>query len=106
MDWSDFPPMMPPGGLFGPLALALVPYFKRQFLKVSCGCMPTPAEAGHSFQIDSHVQTRSSSLPLTVSCDFAMLRGPVRVQADFQGGTLVYTLLSYEPGDRGEGVMP
>lgn len=106
MAWSDFPPMMPPGGLFGPLALALAPYFKRQFLAVSCECMPTPAEAGHSFQIDSHVQTRSSSLPLTVTCDFAILRGPVRVQADFQSGTLVYTLLSYEPGDPGEGVLP
>lgn len=104
MHWQDLAPTVPRGGLLSPLVLMLAPYFPRPFLKVVSKCLPPTVQASHVFQIDSRMQTRSSALPFKVTCEFAALRGPVKLQADFYGGSLVYTLLSYEPGRRDGGM--
>jgi len=39
-----------------------------------------------------------AALPFKLTCEFAILRGPVRIEAAFEGGSLTYSQLSFEPG--------
>lgn len=104
MIWSDIAPMMP-GGFSSALTLSLAPYFQRPFPKVSCKCISEPEPGGGVIEIESQLETQSTTLPIKVTCQFTMLRGPIRIQADFMGGSVVYWLLSYEPGLRGDNIF-
>lgn len=100
MVWSDLAPTMPSGGVFSPITLIFAPYFRHPFPRVSCTCIAEPRLGGDLFEIVSQVDAHSSALPLKVSCQFAALRGPVKIRADFRNGSLTFSLLSYEPGIR------
>ena len=101
MIWSDLAPTMP-GGFSSVLTLFLAPYLQRPFPKVSCKCISEPEPGGGVIEIESRMEVHSATLPFKVTCQFVMLRGPVRIQADFKEGSVVYWLLSYEPGLSGD----
>jgi murein DD-endopeptidase MepM/ murein hydrolase activator NlpD len=95
--WSDLAPTMPPGGLMRPLVLALAPYLPNPFRRVSCTCVSEPGPDGKPLEVTSRVKVRSLRLPSKISCQFAALRGPVAVRAEFRRGSVTFRLLSYEP---------
>ncbi len=97
MIWNDIAPETM-GGLTHALTLSLAPYLRQPFQRVSCECISEPKSSGDVIEIESRLGGNSAKLPFRVTCQFAMLRGPIRIQADFKGGSLIYSLLSYEPG--------
>jgi hypothetical protein len=102
MIWNDLAPEMT-GGFMRALTLSFAPYLRRPFLRLSCECVSEPESSGDVIEIESRMGVRSAKLPFKVTCQFAKLRGPVRIQADFKGGSVIYSLLSFEPGLGGDG---
>lgn len=97
MIWNDIAPDAM-GGLAHALTLSLAPYLRQPFQRVFCECVSEPGSGGDVIEIESRLGGQSDKLPFRVTCQFAMLRGPVRIQADFKGGSVIYSLLSFEPG--------
>lgn len=104
--WHDLAPTLPMGYWLRPFFLPFAPYLRHPFRAVVCTCQAEPAGSEWVFRIESSVQRPSGSLPQRLTCDFAALRGPVRIEATFAKGSLVYTLLSYEPWSPGGGAPP
>lgn len=102
MIWNDIAPETV-GGLVHALTLSLAPYLRRPFQRVSCECVSEPKQGGDVIEIESRMGGSSAKLPFKVTCQFAMLRGPIRIQANFKDGLVIYSLLSYEPGLGGGG---
>ncbi len=83
----------------GWLGVALMPYVKRPFIRLSSTCSAEPASQRDPIAIETRVAVPRASLPLKLECQFERLRGPVRIEAIFKGGgSLLYSLLSFEPG--------
>ena len=79
--------------------MSVFPYLKKTpFTSSYCKCTDEPGLKGQAIQIETMLESRQASLPLKLTCEFEILRGPVRLQADFKDGTVVYSLLSFEPG--------
>jgi hypothetical protein len=94
--WTDLPPWKPEGALRRPLALALAPYLRRPFLRVSSTLAAEPAAQTLSFEVLTRLDPHAAGLPVQVRCTCSPLRGPVRIRADFERGSLTCSLLSYE----------
>ena len=101
MTWSDLPPAMPAGRLLRPVALMFAPYLPRPFRAMACGCACEPGPAGKPIEIVSQPQRPSAALPSKLSCQFAPYRGPVKLRAQYEHGSVTFSLLSYEPGAAG-----
>lgn len=98
MMWDDLAPIMPVGTLDW-LSISTFPYrTKRPFTSSYCKCTSEPDLENRSIQIETILESRHASLPLKLTCQFEILRGPVKLQAHFKHGTVVYSLLSFEPG--------
>jgi len=74
------------------------PYIGHHFISANCKCNSVPNVEGERLYIETTLDLSGDSSPLKLTCEFEILRGPVRIQADFKDGTVVYSLLSFEPG--------
>ena len=99
MAWNDLPPLLPQGALRRALALLLAPYGRRPFVRVASACVAEPGPQGPLLEIRSHLDPQRRNWPTRLVCMCSALKGPVRIRADFAGGSVTYSLLSYEPGD-------
>lgn len=92
MTWADRPPLAP-----WKRGLLLAPYARDPFVRVATVCTAQPAEATAAIETVSRPEWRGWRLPLEVGCGFSALKGPVRLRAEFKGGSIEYSLLSFEP---------
>lgn len=100
MVWEDLAPIVPFGRARW-LALALSPYLAEPFARVRCHCISAPGQDSlpeAPLVIETHLETAWGWLPTKLVCEFDRLRGPVRLEAFFHGGSLTYSLISFEPG--------
>jgi murein DD-endopeptidase MepM/ murein hydrolase activator NlpD len=100
MAWEDLAPVIPFGRARW-LGLALSPYLAEPFARVRCHCISAPgldSLAERPLVIETHLETAWEWLPTKLICEFDRLRGPVRLEAFFLGGSLTYSLISFEPG--------
>ena len=95
MKWNDPVPIMP-SGFTSWLSMATAPYFGSQFTIANCKCTSEPSIETNGLQIETIINNRLSS-PIKLTCHFEMLKGPVKIRADFKHGSIVYSLLSFEP---------
>lgn len=101
--WSDVPPVVPGGGWWRPWALLLAPYRPHPFPVVHgiCTAIAEPGPSGSVLEWVSTLQAPGASGPHKLTCQFAPLRGPVKLQAEFAAGVLTFRLLSFEPATPG-----
>ncbi len=101
--WSDVAPVVPGGGWWRPWSLLLAPYRPHPFPVVHCACtaIAEPGLSGSTLAWVSTVRTPGASGPRRLMCQFAPLRGPVKLQAEFATGVLTFRLLSFEPAPPG-----
>ncbi|MFZ5791046.1 MAG: urea transporter [Pseudomonadota bacterium] len=97
MTWEEPAPIVPIS-MARWLGLSLSPYLAEPFAYVRCECIAVPEEHSGTLTVETHVETPWPWLPSKLICQFDRLRGPIRLEADFDNGTLVYSLLSFEPG--------
>lgn len=102
-EWTDLTPNMPSGWLSKPLLLPLAPYVPQLFQRVDCVCVSVPTEGRPLLHLTSHPHARSRAMPIKVHCELSAVRGPTRIHAEFHGGSVTYTLLSFEPSPPGPG---
>ena len=97
--WSDVAPVVPGGGWWRPWALLLAPYRPHPFPAVNniCTAIEEPGPSGSLLEWVSILQNPGASGPHKLTCQFAPLRGPVKLQAEFATGVLTFRLLSFEP---------
>ena len=93
--WCD-PVVLIPAGYTSWLSLSLAPYFNRPFTLSKCQCLSEPSEKEGRLQIETTLEHSHSSFPLKITCQIEVVRGPVRIQADFENGSVVYSMLSFE----------
>jgi hypothetical protein len=98
LHWEETAPIMPIIGLTHWLGLTLAPYIEDPFAKVRCECVSAPDEQNSPLVIETHLETAWQWLPTKLTCQFERLRGPVRLEANFRSGTLIYNQMSFEPG--------
>lgn len=96
MIWQDVAPLnaVAPGWL----GVSLAPYIRRPVHSVQSTCLLDATVPGDPIAIETTMLTPSRSLPTKIRSEFEMLRGPVKLEAQFQGGSVTYSLLSFEPG--------
>jgi hypothetical protein len=97
MNWEEPVPIVAVGRARW-LGLSLSPYLAEPFAKVRCRCIAAPGESGGVLGIESHVETPWRRLPVRLTCEFDRVRGPILLTAFFQGGSVTYSLLSFDPG--------
>lgn len=95
--WSE-PIPLPPGGPWGWLKLLALPYLNQPFAFVKSVCIGTPDNNSRLLTIETKPEVDSASLPTKVTCAFERLRGPVKVEAEFASGRIVFNVVSFEPG--------
>lgn len=98
MTWNDSAPIMPVGTTHW-LGMSAFPYMQKKPFIFSCSkCTFVPGLENKAIQIETELKPKRSSLPAKLTCEFEILRGPVKLQVDFKHGTVVYSLLSFTPG--------
>jgi len=95
MTWHDPVPIMPTGPISW-ITNSIAPYLDKNFIYSNCKCISVPSMEGSTLQIETKLEPSQDSMPIKLTCEFEILRGPVRVQANFKGGSVVYSLLSFE----------
>jgi hypothetical protein len=57
-----------------------------------------PDDSGSRFVVESTPVIPRRGTPSKVICHVERLRGPVRVEAVFDGGKIIFSMFSFEPG--------
>ncbi len=96
MSWSDIVPAVPVG-LTRWFKLPLAPYRSRPFIHSRTTCVAEPNLSRSALITETVLGPPHRSLPSRITCTFEPLRGPVRLEATFAHGSLVYSLVSFEP---------
>lgn len=94
--WADTVPAVP-AGIERWTKLPLAPYRSRPFLHTRTTCTKEPYLQSGTLVVETQVGPRRRSLPTKVTCTFEPLRGPVSVEATFEHGKVVYSLMSFDP---------
>jgi len=94
--WRDLPPVVLPGGWWHPLVVPVAPYFREAFMRAQCECVATP-DAGGLLEVVTQLSVAPSGVPRRLVCQFAPIRGPVRLRAEFEAGSVEFSQLSFEP---------
>ena len=96
--WQE-PIPIPPWGLQAWWLLPMLPFIKRSsFPQLRCHCTGTP-EPGHEvLTVESELMEPMRGMPARIVCEIDRVRGPVKVHATFDKGTLTYSMFSFEPG--------
>ncbi len=97
MTWDDIIPLIPTGTMSW-LKYSFSPYIRHPFPHVQCKCIAEPNSNNEMLEIETVLKTHSDKMPFKITCQLQQLRGPVRIQADFEEGSIVYSQLSFEPG--------
>lgn len=96
MVWEDLAPLN--AGRAGRFGLEILPYLTQPFLRLRCTCRAAPALERDPLVIEMSPAAQGETLPVRVTSQFELLRGPVKVEALFPRGRVTYSLLSFEPG--------
>lgn len=96
MVWNDIAPLQPAGRWRG-LQLLVAPYRRRPFTRSFCKCAATPSGEARALVIKSRIAYARRNHPQDVSCEFAALRGPVQLNAQFARGSVRFSMLSFDP---------
>jgi hypothetical protein len=99
MSWSDTVPAVPVG-LMRWFKLPMAPYRARPFIHSRTTCVAEPNLLSSALTIETVLGPPHRSLPNRITCSFEPLRGPVRIEATFDHGSLVYSLVSFAPGSQ------
>lgn len=97
VSWSDTVPAVPVG-LARWIKLPLAPYRARPFIHARSTCLAEPNLRTSSLQIETVLGPPQRWLPSKITCSFEQVRGPVRIEATFDHGSLIYSLVSFDPG--------
>ncbi len=97
MNWIE-PVPLPPSGPAGWLDLLTLPYRKHPFAYLSSTCTSVPDDASKALTIETKTLVPIRNLPIKVSCAVERLRGPVKVEAEFESAKITFTMFSFEPG--------
>jgi hypothetical protein len=97
MSWSDLAPLIPAGTARWP-ALSFAPYRTRPFIHTRTVCTAVPTPAGGCLELETAIAGHGRALPTDVACTFDRIRGATRLEARFEKGSVVYTVLSFTPG--------
>lgn len=81
----------------GRLALEMLPYIRQPFTELRCVCPAEPGSQHDPIVIETTGLAPHAGLPLRITTQFELLRGPVKVEATFADGRVAYSLLSFEP---------
>ena len=93
MRWDDPVPMRPVAGW----QLVSAPYRKQPFQIASCTCLSKPGGNRQVITIATRLRSHSDRIPSSIECEFEFLRGPVKLRAQFEGGLISYSLVSFAP---------
>lgn len=80
------------------LTLSLWPYRRLPVPEMRCLCVEAPATDRDMLMVETVPLKPASSLPMKINCSFQRLRGPVKIEAVFEDGSVTYTQLSFQPG--------
>lgn len=94
--WNDPAPVTP--RLTRAPALSLGPYTGHALTELRVVCTGEPGSRTGSLTLKVFPTHPKPSLPLRITCEFEPIRGPVRIEAGFRTGSLVYSQLSFDPG--------
>jgi murein DD-endopeptidase MepM/ murein hydrolase activator NlpD len=97
-NWLE-PAPLPPSGLGAWFELLVFPYLKHPFPYLACTCTVMPDDGNQLLTIETRPITPSRGMPTKLLCEMDRLRGPVKIEASFEGGQLCYTMLSFAPAD-------
>lgn len=97
MTWSE-PVPLPPYGLGAWWELLRAPYREQPFSFLACSCVSVPDDAHKALTIETKPLVPSRHLPNRIVVQVERLRGPVRLEAHFESGSLAFDMLSFEPG--------
>lgn len=95
--WSDVVPSLPTGPQRW-LKLLAAPYRPHPFTYARSACVGAAAEDGEHLTVNTALAPQRADLPLSLSCTFEKIRGPVRLEATFGRGSLRFTQISFAPG--------
>ncbi|MFN3657179.1 MAG: urea transporter [Pseudolabrys sp.] len=97
LDWIEPAPICPdgPAGWFTLLAL---PYSSHPFSSLICACAAVPDDASPYLVVETRPVIPRAGVPAKARCHIERLRGPMKVEAEFDGGKLTFTMFSFEPG--------
>jgi murein DD-endopeptidase MepM/ murein hydrolase activator NlpD len=96
MEWQE--PALAWAFLANPFSLSLSPYRRLPVPEMRCICLETPNTETRVLVVESTPIRQASFLPTKITCTFQRLRGPVKVEAVFDTGSVIYEQLSFEPG--------
>ncbi|GLR65549.1 hypothetical protein GCM10010909_02270 [Acidocella aquatica] len=96
MEWYE--PALAWAFVANSFSLSLWPYRRLPLPEMRCMCLETPNTETRTLVVESIPVRQSSLLPTKITCTFQRLRGPVKVEAVFETGSVIYTQLSFEPG--------
>lgn len=93
--WQDPAPIMATGPINW-LSKSVAPYLEKHFIYSSCKCVQEPNAKSKSLKIETTIDSKQGNLPIKLLCEFQILRGPVKILAEFKTGSVTYSLLSFE----------
>lgn len=98
LTWTDVVPAMPAGPARW-ITLTLAPYRIRPFVYARSICRTAyDRRATDRLIVETVLAPLRSSLPSRIVCSFDKVRGPVDIEATFEGGSVRYSILSFTPG--------
>jgi murein DD-endopeptidase MepM/ murein hydrolase activator NlpD len=95
-NWQE-PVPLPPSGLGAWYKLFILPY-RGELAHLACRCIATPRENTGLLTIESRPITPDAAIPSRLVCELDRVRGPVKLEAWFDGGHICHTLVSFSPG--------
>ena len=96
MEWRE--PALVGACAADPFTLSLWPYRRLPIPEMRCICVEAPTAEDGVLTVESTPLRPAAFLPTKITCEFRRLRGPVKVEAVFESGTVTYSQLSFEPG--------
>lgn len=97
LTWQDPSPLIP-SEFKNWLNTLFAPYLNRPFTNSICRCISEPNLENDSLIFETTLEFSQAEQPSKIQCQFKRISGPTWLQADFETGSVIYTLLSFEPG--------
>lgn len=97
MTWRE-PLPLPPYGLTAWWELLTAPYRSKPFSYLASTCVNVPDDQRKAVTVETKPLVSARDLPFKVTVHVERLRGPVQIDAQFEAGTLSFSVFSFEPG--------
>jgi hypothetical protein len=95
MHWEDPVPVVP--GSWWELMTA--PYRRQQFAIADTTCLTVPGVDSGVIEVETRMRDGKGAAPHRINCTFDCHRGPVKIRAEFKGGSLILSLRSFVPSE-------